>query len=536
MEKVFFLSAWFCVLSVIGQETLSQELPTSFHQQRREALRGLLPPNSVAVFFANPKRNRSNDVDHEYHPSPDMYYLTGYPEPNAVLILFSEEQQDSTGVSFSELFFVQPKDELAERWNGKRWGVLVAKERTGIRMVYRNDEFKKTPIDFSSFDKVLFFDLMDDVRDSQGRETHLYDLIAHFKEEVGYVKGDGPQRKRLYALIRATEEEDSTNVAQVIDRYLQYDTSLKGDSLLTAFVSAEDESTRRETKGKIMLMEDSNLDTVMLEELMNKLREVKTPEELRLLKRAIDISVIGQIEVMKAMHPEMSETEVEGIHEFVFKKYGASHVGYPSIVGAGNNGCILHYTDNDKPKVENGLILMDVGAEYGGYTADITRTIPTNGTFTEEQRMIYELVLKAQEEAISTAVVGGRFGDTGRAARRVINRGLIRLGIARDKSQARDYFPHGTSHYLGLDVHDRGTYGPFKPNTVITIEPGIYIPEGSDCDPKWWGIAIRIEDDILITEEGPVNLSAKAPKTIEEIETMMKRPSALDDFVLPKLD
>ena len=179
---------------------------------------------------------------------------------------------------------------------------------------------------------------------------------------------------------------------------------------------------------------------------------------------------------------------------------------------------------------------MDLGAEYHGYTADVTRTIPANGKFTPEQKAIYDLVYEAQEAGIAAAVVGQPFGVTDMAARKVINEGLVKLGIVKTEAEARKYFPHGTSHHIGLDVHDPGKYETFEANMVITVEPGIYIPEGSDCDPKWHGIAVRIEDDILITPTGPVNLSAEAPRRSEEIEALMKEKSVLSDYNLPVLD
>jgi Xaa-Pro aminopeptidase len=239
---------------------------------------------------------------------------------------------------------------------------------------------------------------------------------------------------------------------------------------------------------------------------------------------------------MKAMHPGMSEREVQGIHEFVYRKYGAEFEGYPSIVGAGNNGCVLHYVENSRTKLNNDLVLMDIGAEYRGYTADVTRTIPANGKFTPEQRAIYDLVYRAQEAAIAASQAGKDFREPHQAAAAVINGGLVQLGIIKDVKDKHLYFPHGTSHYLGLDVHDRGTYGPLKANSVITVEPGIYIPEGSPCDKKWWGIAVRIEDDILITQAGPENLSAGAPRKAEDIEKLMAEKSVLNDWQLPKLD
>jgi Xaa-Pro aminopeptidase len=253
------------------------------------------------------------------------------------------------------------------------------------------------------------------------------------------------------------------------------------------------------------------------------------------LRKAIQISAIGQVEVMKALKPGMSEREVQGIHEFVYKRYGAEGIGYPSIVGADNNGCILHYIENDKRDIDKRLILMDLGAEYRGYTADVTRTIPISGKFNTEEKAIYDLVYKAQEAGFAKCKAGGEFSDINKEAQRVINEGLVALGIIK-RGQRHKYFPHGTSHHLGLDVHDRGTFGTLKEGMVLTVEPGIYIPEGSNCDPKWWGIAVRIEDDVVITSDGYENLSAHAPRSSEDIEAMMKNPSILEQWILPELD
>jgi Xaa-Pro aminopeptidase len=232
----------------------------------------------------------------------------------------------------------------------------------------------------------------------------------------------------------------------------------------------------------------------------------------------------------------MSETELQGIHEFVYKKYGAEYEGYPSIVGAGNNGCILHYIENNRTKVGNDLVLMDLGAEYRGFTADVTRTIPANGKFTPAQKEIYDLVYDAQEAGIALYTKGESMRAPNQAAIKIINEGLFKLGIIKSVDEKHSYFPHGTSHHIGLDVHDPGNYNTFEENMVFTMEPGIYIHEGSNCDEKWWGIGIRIEDDILVTKNGPVNLSAEAPRTPKEIEKMMAKKSVLDEFVLPNLD
>ncbi|PID69965.1 MAG: Xaa-Pro aminopeptidase [Flavobacteriales bacterium] len=515
-------------------------LSAEFHKDRREALRQLLPSNSVAVFFANPVRNRANDVDYVYHQDPNFYYLTGYKEPHSVLIIYKEKQNED-GVQYNEAIFVQERNAKAEQWTGKRLGVKGVKEQLGFSRVFTGGDFKDANIDFGQFDKVLIFDFEDDYRDFRST-ADLHDLVALFKQKANYRKENLPNtpKGRAYQLIKATDIENSAKVAQNLGRYMDYHPELKKDELLVGFQQANSDELRLEFKEKINLKlaetPKTNIDITTLDGLMGQLREIKQPDELKLLKKAVEISAIGQIEMMKAMHPDMSETEIQGIHEFVYKKYGAEYEGYPSIVGAGHNGCILHYIDNIKPKVGSDLVLMDLGAEYHGYTADVTRTIPADGTFSPEQKAIYEIVYNAQEAGIAMVKPGSTFAASYMATRRVVNEGLLKLGIIKSIDEEHDYYPHGSSHYIGLDVHDAGTMGEFKENMVLTVEPGIYIPENSPCDKKWWGIAVRIEDDILVTKDGPVNLSARAPRKVEEIEKMMKEPSALDDFKLPKLD
>ncbi|WP_047415372.1 aminopeptidase P family protein [Cellulophaga sp. Hel_I_12] len=519
-----------------AQDLPTDYLPSDFHKDRREKVRALMPENSVTVLFANAERNRANDVDYIYHQDPDFYYLTGYKEPNSVLVLYSDDQIDENGNTYNEQIFVQKRDARSEQWNGKRLGVEGVKDKLGFKMAFNAEEFVSAPIDFKSFDTLLFYNFENDYRDGS-ENADLYDLIKAFKKKAYYPENYDERKQQLYTTIKATEVENSANVAQTLGRYLNRYEDLQKDPLLSGYMNAKDDNLRKEFKDKISLeLQTSNLNSFMLGEIMSSLRETKTKDELRLLKKAIEISAVGQIEMMKAMHPNMSESEIQGVHEYVYKKYGAEYEGYPSIVGGGNNGCILHYIENTKTTVGNDLVLMDLGAEYHGYTADVTRTIPANGTFTPEQKAIYNIVYEAQEAGIEASRVGAPFQAPGRAASEVVAAGLIKLGIISEISQARTYFPHGTSHYLGLDVHDKGTFGPFKPNTIITVEPGIYIPEGSDCDKKWWGIAVRIEDDILITDEGPVNLSAMAPRTIASIEAMMLKSSPLDAFKLPKLD
>lgn len=267
----------------------------------------------------------------------------------------------------------------------------------------------------------------------------------------------------------------------------------------------------------------TNLTITSPSKFLNRLRMIKTPEELTLLRKAINITCEAHNEIFKKSEPGWYEYQIQALGEYIFKKYGCEYTGYPCIVGSGNNSTILHYTTNRRKTQSGDFIEMDIGGEYHGYTADVTRSFPINGTFTPEQRAIYEIVLEATDSGIATAKTGNRFRAPHEAAVRVIKAGLVRLGILTDSSQYMKYFMHGTSHYLGLDVHDAGTMGLLEPNVVITVEPGIYIAEGSPCDAKWWKIGCRVEDDILITETGNENLSKSSPRTIPEIEGLMKQ-------------
>ncbi|NER17915.1 aminopeptidase P N-terminal domain-containing protein [Spongiivirga citrea] len=532
----------FCLILTFNLGTAQDKLPTDylkkeFHKERREAFRKLMPKNSVAVVFANAVRNRSNDVDYVYHQDPNFFYLTGYNEPHSVLLIFSEDQETENG-TVNEMIFARERNAAREQWDGRRLGVDGVKNKLGFDNVASGSSFKNLPVDLTKFDKILMPTLQNDVRDARG-SADLFDLITQFKEQSGYSSANqmSSMSKRIYSTIDATPIENSSNLVPRLKAAMEQMAELKDDQLLVDFTNAKDDAARKELQQKMKLqLASDKFDTDTFNSIAGQLREVKTPEEMVLLKKAIEISAVGQIEIMKAMHPNMSETEIQGVHEFIYKKYGAEYEGYPSIVGGGNNGCILHYIENNKTEVGQDLVLMDLGAEYHGYTADVTRTIPANGKFTEEQKAIYDLVYDAQEAGIKVSVVGGSFSAPGKVARDVINEGLAKLGIIASADAKHRYFPHGTSHYLGLDVHDPGTYGAFKANTVITVEPGIYIPDGSPCDKKWWGIAVRIEDDILITDNGPVNLSAMAPRKSEEIEKLMKQKSVLSKLELPSLD
>ncbi|MCH6200283.1 aminopeptidase P N-terminal domain-containing protein [Aquiflexum sp. LQ15W] len=272
-----------------------------------------------------------------------------------------------------------------------------------------------------------------------------------------------------------------------------------------------------------------------LNNILERMRVIKTEEEIEIIKKAVAISGYGHMEAFRSIQPGTTERAIQGAHEFVHKAMGAEYVGYGSIVGSGNNSTILHYVDNGVVNLQEGLVLMDVGAEYRGYSGDITRTAPVKGVFSSEEKAIYEIVLKALEAGTKACTVGADFRDVDAAAREVIDEGLMKLGLVKAGERHR-YFPHGVGHHLGLDVHDRGAYGTLEAGMILTVEPGIYIPEGSPVDPKWWKIGIRIEDNILITEDGNENLSEFVPRKIADIEKLMKEEGLLQKTGLPNLD
>lgn len=261
--------------------------------------------------------------------------------------------------------------------------------------------------------------------------------------------------------------------------------------------------------------------------LIASLRGIKQPEEIKLLEKAAAMSCEGHNDVMRAVKPGMTEYQAQAIMEYHFKKNGSEYPGYPSINGSSENACVLHYVTNLRLMKDGDLLLSDCAAEYHCYTADVTRTIPVNGKFTPEQKLIYELVLEAQDSGFAACMPGRAFGAVDSAARRVINRGLVKLGIISNENERHSYFPHGTSHHLGLDVHDMGP-PTLQEGVFLTVEPGIYIPPGSKCDKKWWSIGVRIEDDILITKDGHRNLSASSPRTVAEIEKMARQKSIFE--------
>lgn len=507
-------------------------LDPAFHKGRRELLRQALPAGSVAVLFANPVRNRANDVNYLYHQHPDLYYLTGYDEPDAVLLLFKEPQTLGGQAGVTEALFVQPRDPKAELWTGRRLGAEGAKQQLKLQYVADNTAFATADIRWANFARIHFLDLPTDVRDDAQDPADLFDLVAAFRRQAAVPTDYNARREAVYLTMQREGVVNAAALRPYLQNQMTAQPALATDPYVLGYLQATTDATRQQA---LTTRPPSRHENTTLNDALDELRAVKTPEEIALLRRAVRISAVGQQEVMKTVRPEMGEMEVQGLHEYIYKKYGVEFEGYPSIVGAGSNACILHYETNDKPRLGNDLLLMDCGAEYHGYTADVTRTVPPSGKFSAAQRQIYELVLAAQEAGIRECRAGNEFRAPGKAAQQIIAEGLQKLGIIAAPEEMRRYFPHGTSHYLGLDVHDRGAYGPLRAGNVITVEPGIYIPEGSPCDKKWWNIGVRIEDDILITDTNPENLSKEAPRTVADIEALMAKPGALDALRLPAL-
>ncbi|WP_456314137.1 aminopeptidase P N-terminal domain-containing protein [Pseudomonas shirazensis] len=466
MKQFLLLFAFLITFSQVhSQENLPTDyLSKEFHNGRREAFRALMPANSVAVIFSYPERVFSKDINYNYHANPDMYYLTGYKEADAVLFLFKEAQTNGE----TELFFVREKNANREMWTGRRLGTEGAKSKLGISTVYNGKDFKDFAIDFKKFDKIIY----DKIPTDPGKDKSGFDLaglLETFKTKAGIT----------------TENEASLELFRTIT---------------------------------------------------NSLREIKTPEEIVLMRKTVKLSCIAHNEVMKAIGPDMSENQADGIHAYIHRHYGAEDEGYPPIIGAGANGCILHYGENNATKIDNQLLLMDVGSEYHGYSADVTRTIPANGKFTAEQKAISQLVYDAQEEVFKICKEGTLIQDLNKKSKEVIAAGLIKLGIITDPADVKIYYPHGCSHFLGLDVHDKGNYmGNLKENMILTVEPGIYIPANSKCDKKWWNIGVRIEDDILIKKDSYENLSAESPRKWDEIEKLAAQKSTFNEMKFPKI-
>jgi len=433
-------------------------LSADFHRGRRAAVVAQLPGNSLVVLFGAPMRNRSNDMDYEYRQASDFLYLTGSEEPGSALIL-APGGLEVDGERVHEILFVPPRDPAREVWDGRRFGAERAMQRLGVEFA----------LDATRFDEIL----VPLLQNGQHRVYHL-----------GFPDGV-PEGSALH-------------------------------DQLAAFMDNVDPA---------VLPGAGNGSAAPLRGVLDGLRAIKSDEEMTALRRAIDITTEAHREVMQQVQAGWAEYEIEALVEYTFKRNGSEQPGFNSIVGSGENSTILHYMTNRRVTEPGDVVVIDIGAEVHGYSADVTRTIPVSGTYSPEQRAIYELVYRAQEAGIRATRAGNPFFASNSEASRVLAEGLAELGLissAADTGGLRRFFMHGTSHYLGLDVHDVGSYGPLRPGEVVTIEPGIYIPVAADIDPKWWNIGVRIEDDVLVTDGDPVILSGGAPRQIDDVEALMR--------------
>lgn len=426
----------------------------SYTQRRNAFIEIAQEKDGLVIFHSAPIRNRNNDVDYFYRQSSNFIYLTGWDEPEAILVI----NPSSKNGKIVQLFVLE-KNPTIEVWTGKRRGVESAMSLDGIDTAYAYSEFSDMLNGFMYPKNTLILD--------DGGDKEFKELISNKLTEIGM---RGPQ-----TIINASA-------------------------------------------------------------ITSKMRLIKSPTEIASLQKAIDITGESLVDAWADVTNCAYEYEVEALIEYGFRKRGSARNGFPSIVGSGFNATILHYDTNQDTLTTNGLIVTDIGAEWDNYSADITRTIPSNGKFSKAQTEIYQLVLEAQKAAIDVIKPGVSWRETHREAQRVITIGLIQLELLSgdldsllEANACRKYFLHGTSHWLGLDVHDVGGYLDdnkeeikFEKGMVLTVEPGLYFRQDNSVPKEYWGMGVRIEDDILVTKKGHIILSEKIPKEIQDIERIVQ--------------
>jgi Xaa-Pro aminopeptidase len=451
-----------CALPALGLDFQPLTPDPAAFRARREKFMALLPPKSIAILRSAPLRTMTNDVEYLYRPNSDFYYLTGIEEDD-VTAVFRPNAPDH----LRYILFLRPRDPRREAWQGVRVGPDEAVKAYGADAAFPLAEFSSK---MRSFDRTTL-------------------------TPGGYLAG----MEDLY-LYDGGDEEWSVKFRAEFDPLK----SAGGDP--AALVDARS--------------------------IIHEMRLIKDEEDLRFLRRAAAMSAQAHTRAMQAAAPGKYEFEVQQVLDGYCYANGARRMAYPSIAGSGPNACILHYDQSSRQMKDGELLLNDSGAEAGNYATDITRTYPVNGHFSPEQRAIYEIVLAAQKEALALVKPGATHEDIEKKAAQVQTEGLLKLGllsgdpaeILKTSSQRRLTL-HGVSHWVGLDVHDVGSYGtPGKsrvlaPGMVFTIEPGIYIPADTQgVDPKWWNIGVRIEDTILVTKTGADCLSCGAPREIADVE------------------
>jgi len=418
-----------------------------------------MDPKSVAIIPSAREATRSNDTQYRFRQDSDFFYLTGFEEPESIAVIRPSHETKYT-------LFVRPRDPEREIWDGRRAGVEGAKAKYGAN---------------ESFPIVEFDEKLQDILDGA---------------------------EKLYYRLGVNPDLDDTIIRQI--------------------------ARMRSLNRKPIHPPQTIVDPATI---VHEMRVLKSAEEIELMQTAADIAAEAHCEAMKKVRPGMKEYEVEALIEQIFRRQGAAAPAYTSIVGAGANATVLHYINNDGELRDGELLLVDAGAEYKGYASDITRTFPISGRFSKAQREIYDLVLEAQLSCVEMVRPGVTHDQLKQHSIEVLTDGMVRLGLLQGKTDElikekkyEQFYMHGLGHMLGIDVHDVGRYyydqesRALEPGVVMTVEPGLYVsPATKDIPEQYLGIGVRIEDDVLCTQNGPRVLTNKVPKQADEIEALMAR-------------
>lgn len=437
-----------------------QTLAFSEYGERRARLLAALGEDAVALIPAAEPSLRNRDVDFYFRQDSDFYYLTGFAEPYAWLVLLPGRQEGQV------VMFCQPRDKEREIWDGYRAGPEGCMERFGADQAFNLDQL----------------------------DSQLPQLLAN--------------RQRLYVDLGQQPERDKRVLS-----WLQQ----------TAALARQGMTAPQQIQS--------------LSSILHEMRLFKSAAEIEMMRAAGQLSALGHRAAMQQCRPGMWEYQLEAAINHVFMQHGSRWPAYNAIVGGGANACVLHYNDNNRPLQEGDLVLIDAGCELDYYAGDITRTFPVNGRFSAEQRALYEVVLHAQRACIELVRPGTPWDQVHEASTRLLTEGLLALGLLQgelnelvETGAYKRFYMHRIGHWLGMDVHDVGSYrqanGAWRElaaGMVMTVEPGLYIaPDDESVAPRWRGLGIRIEDDVLVTAEGPEVLTAAVPTAIDEIEALMQ--------------
>ena len=430
------------------------------YQRRRQALLSQMVPGSAALIFAAPEVTRSRDTEYLFRQNSDFWYFTGFNEPEALLVLIKNDENHNHSVLFNRV-----RDLNAEIWFGRRLGQDAAPQKLGV-------------------DKALPWD---DVGEQLAQLLNGLDVVYHAQGEYPFA-----------------------------------------DTLLFTALEKLRHGSRQNLSAPVTLTD--------WRPLVHEMRLFKDAEEVAILRQTGKISALAHQRAMEVCRPGMYEYQLEGEIHHEFSRHGSRYPAYGTIVGGGDNACILHYTENESELRDGDLVLIDAGCELYGYAGDITRTFPVNGRFSPAQREIYDIVLDSLQTALSLFRPGISIREVNDQVVRVMVTGLVKLGVMQGdidtliaENAHRQFYMHGLGHWMGLDVHDVGDYGSparerlLEPGMVLTVEPGLYIAPDAEVPARYRGIGIRVEDDILITEQGHENLTDSVVKTADDIEALMAR-------------